>query len=120
MARQQNLGDTEDWFTDEDKVLSFEIYDSTEALIEDVDGWTIEWKLRHVRDDDRVLLTKSGSVTGSYSADPVINTQRTNITIADTDTATFQPGKYRYTLRRTDTGNETMLAYGDVTLKDGV
>jgi hypothetical protein len=37
--------------------------------------------------------------------------------VEDTDTDNLQPGRYYYVLRRTDAGNETVLAYGDIALK---
>lgn len=122
MARLQNLGDTDDWFIGEDKTLEFEIYDSTEALIQNVTGWAMLFRLRRISESDAVLFTKTtgGStitIAGTYNADPTVNAQRTSVVIDDTDTDNLQPGKYAYWLWRTDSGNETVLAYGDVTLK---
>jgi hypothetical protein len=104
MARRQNIGQSEDWFIGEDKTLPFEVYDGSAA------------------DGDRVVLTRTtgGStitITGSFNADPDTNTQRVNVLVEDTDTDNMQPGRYYYVLRRTDAGNETVLAYGDIDLK---
>lgn len=122
MARQQNLGDSAEWFVGEDKTLPFEIYSEDEATIVDVAAFAMRWVLRKRKDDDAILLDKStgGStitITGSYDADPDVNTQRVNIIIADTDTEFFQPGRYYHTLKRTDAGLATVLSYGDVHLK---
>jgi hypothetical protein len=122
MARQQNIGDTEDWFVGEDKTIPFEVYSSDEATIEDVTGWAIQWVLRKTVGDDAIVLSKttgaaSVTITGSYDADPAVNTQRVNVLISDTDTDNFQPGKYQHALKRTDDTFETILSYGDVHLK---
>lgn len=123
MARQQNLGGSEDWFIGEDKTLPFEIYDgANESLIVDVSAFAMEFKLRRKGDTDKVVLTKTtgGStitITGAFNSDPDTNTQKTNVLIEDTDTDHLPPGDYYYSLRRTDAGNETVLAYGDVVLK---
>jgi hypothetical protein len=123
MARLQHIGASEDWFIGEDKTLAFEVYDgSAESTIKDVTGFAIEFKMRLRTDGDRVVLTRTtgGStitITGSFNADPDTNTQRVNVLVEDTDTDNMQPGRYYYVLRRTDAGNETVLAYGDIDLK---
>jgi hypothetical protein len=123
MARQQNLGASEDWFIGEDKTIPFEIYDgATEATMKDVTGFALEFKMRIKAEGDRVVLTRTTgastiTITGSYNAVQATNTQRVNVLVEDTDTDNLQPGAYSYSLRRTDAGNETVLAYGDITLK---
>ena len=122
MAREQHIGGTEDWFIGEDKTLKFEIYDSTEEQITDVSSYAMAFYLRQHGGPDTRLLTKTTgastiTVTGSHNADPDTNTQRTNVLIEDTDTDNLQPGLYTYALWRTDSGNETVLAYGTAVLK---
>jgi len=122
MARQQNLGESAEWFVGEDKTLPFEIYSDDEATIQNVTGFAMHWVLRTRKDDDAILLDKSTgeatiTISGSYNADPDTNTQRVNVIIADTDTEHFQPGRYYHTLKRTDAGLATVLSYGDVHLK---
>lgn len=122
MARRQNLGESADWFTGEAKTLPFEIYSSDEATIQDVTGWSCSWTLRRVQGDDEILLTKTtgGSgitITGSYNATPATNTQRISVAVTSGNTTNLQPGLYWHCLRRTDSSSETVLSYGDVTLK---
>jgi hypothetical protein len=122
MARQQNLGDSADWFTGENKTLPFEIYSSNEATIQDVTGYTMRWVLRRRIDDDAILISKTTgagtiTITGSYNSDPDTNTQRVNIITLPADTEFLQPGRYYHTLKRTDSGFATVLSYGDVHLK---
>ena len=122
MAREQHLGASENWFIGEDKTIPFQIYSSDEATIIDITGWALAWYMRREIDADTKVLTctTGGStitITGTYNSDPDVNTQRANIIIADTDTDNLQPGQYYYSLWRTDAGNETVLAFGTVTLK---
>ena len=122
MARQQNLGMSAEWFVGEDKSLPFEVYSQDEATIENVTGWAMQWVLRRVQGGDDVKLSKTTSgggvaISGTYNADPAVNTQRVTVTVADTDTQFFQPGLYMHTLKRTDAGFATVLAYGQVFLK---
>ena len=121
MARQQQIGDSEDWFLGEDKTLEFEIYNAS-GTIQDVTGWSLAWYVRTMGDSDKKILTKAtgGSgvtITGSYNSDPDTNTQRVGVAVADTDIENFQPGKYQHALWRTDAGNETVLSYGTLTWK---
>ena len=117
MAREQNLGTTEMWFVGEDKTIPFEIYSADEATMEDIAGWTIIWTLRRMLEGDAVLLTKTGTVAGSYNSDQAVNTQRVSIDIDAADTLYFEPGQYHHVLKRTDAGFVTVLAYGTVYLK---
>lgn len=121
MAREQHIGESEKWYIGEDKTIAFEIYDSTEALIENVTGWAMGCYFYKIGADDPLVLTRTTgastiTITGSYNSDPATNTQRTNVLVVDTDTDNFQPGKYAYWLWRTDDGNETVLASGTVYL----
>jgi len=122
MARQQNIGQSDDWFIGEDKTLAFEIYSSDEATIQNVSTWAMAFYFRRMIEADTKLFTKTTggatiTITGSYNSDPDTNTQRTNVIIDDTDTDNLQAGKYHYSLWRTDSGNETVLAYGEAVLK---
>jgi hypothetical protein len=122
MARLQHIGASQDWFVGEDKTLQFEIYSADEATIEDVSTFALRFRLRHAIESDKVVLTKTtgGSgitISGVFNAAPTTNLQRTYVVIDDTDTDNLQPGKYQYSLWRTDSGNETVIAFGDVDLK---
>lgn len=122
MARQQHLGGSEDWFVGEDKTLEFEIYDSTGAAIQDVSGWAIQWVMRKVFDGNAIVISKTTgagtiTITGSYNSDPDVNTQRVAVAITDDDTDNLQPGQYEHALKRTTSGSETVLSYGQVHLK---
>jgi hypothetical protein len=123
MARRQDIGQSADWFIGEDKTLPFEVYDGgAESTIINVTGWAIEFKMRLPIEGDRIALTRTTgastiTITGTFNATPSVNTQRVNVLVEDTDTDHLHPGRYYYVLRRTDAGNETVLAYGDIDLK---
>jgi hypothetical protein len=129
-------------FCGEDKQLVFAIHASDGVTPQDVSGWAMEWVLRSVHPTplqaDRrwwsswpvvsppvlptVHLTKSTSdgsitVTGTYNADPDVNTQRVAVAIADTDTEGLAGGTYKHALKRTDDGLETILSFGEFVLR---
>lgn len=127
MALDTTIGDADGWYVGEDKLLSFTIYTSTaKTAAKDITGWALSWKLRRKKPDaDPALLTKAtgGSgitITGTFNADPALNTQRAVVTIADTDTDGLGAGSYWHELKRTDAGSETVLAQGIAVLKQPV
>src|SRR5678816_1862293 len=87
----------------------------------DVTGWTT---LLEIRKKDTsggaAKLSKSGLVSGTFNAIPASNTQKVSFPLTDDDLAdTIFPGddwSGRYSIKRTDSGLETVLAYGDVTI----
>lgn len=121
MARQQNIGDTQDWFLGEDKTLKFEIYAEDDATIADITAYAFQWALRRKEDGQEIVLNKTSgagiAITGAYDADPAVNTQRAEVTIADTDTDALEPGTYYHALKRTNADHETILSYGEAFLK---
>lgn len=122
MARRQNIGTSEDWFVNEAKLLSFEIFSSDEVTMENVAAFGMQWVLRRGLEGDPIVINKTTAgatitVTGVYNADMNTNTQRVNVLVPRTDTYRLQPGKYNHALKRVDSGNETVLSYGEVELK---
>lgn len=100
------------------------------AVLLDVSGFTFEWILRtsDKATGDPLLEKTSGagiSIVGTYHADPDVNTQRVRVQLDDTDTATadgssvtLAAGNYRYALKRTDAGSETIYARGKFKLSE--
>lgn len=131
-------------FVGEDKDLEFEIFDQAgrtdeeleeaitagSATMQDVTSWDFEFLVRlKDKTTGAALIDKnSGSpveieVTGTYNATRATNTQRVVVHMFDTDTAsedgssvTLAPKTYRYSLKRSDTGSNTVLAWGDFEL----
>jgi hypothetical protein len=128
MATESNIEKDDDVFIGEDKQLSFTVLDSANVPI-DITGWALAFIMRRkdTSTGDPVLSKATGSgisITGTYDADPAVNTQRAVVALADTDTAqndgtiVISPAKYRYSLKRTDAGSETILAFGNFVLRE--
>jgi hypothetical protein len=126
MAADAPIRPTDGWFRGEDKELRFTIYTSAaRTTVVDVSSWGMQWRLAEDQ-TGTVLVTKStgGSgiaVTGTFNADPDVNTQEVVVTVADTDTdALNRLGKYYHELRRTGAGVEAVLAAGAVAFAQGL
>ncbi len=121
MAREQHIGASEDWFIGEDKVLEFEIYGDDDVTLEDVATWAFRWVLRKQGESDAIVISKTTdddiTITGTFDPDPLVNTQKVEVAIEDTDTVNLQPGVYAHALKRTDDGQATINSYGKATLK---
>lgn len=115
-----NITADDKFYVGEDKTLRFTIYtDDTETTCQDVTGFTISWKLAS-RPGATALLTKSGVVSGTFNASPSVNTQRVTVSVADTDTDGLTATTYYHELKRTDAGNEAVLAQGRLQLLPAV
>lgn len=138
MALEQNYTKDARIFIGEDKTLFYPVYDQTDktdaellAAIEagtavpiDVSSYSLAWILR--KNDNTIdppLIEKESfagiSVVGTFNVDPDVNTQKIAVVLEDTDTwdesspaVAFKAGKKRYSLKRTDPGLETVLAFG--------
>lgn len=123
--------ETQDEFflgTDFERV--FHILNDDEDASVEIGGWALSWMVKRHKEqaDNAALLTKTTGagdivISGSYNADPNVNTQRATLTVTDdaTDTeAEVPPGVYHWELKRTDAGFETVLAYGTLECIQGV
>jgi hypothetical protein len=127
MAVELDLGqsDAERIFIDTDWTKDFKVADidadATGATAKNIAGWTIVFDIRRKDNTDAVLLTKTASITGTFNVTLATSTQVARITVADTDvtTAIFgtNGGTFRYSLKRTDAGVESILAYGAIAIK---
>ena len=91
----------------EDAVLTF-----TMAPVVNITGWTISFTVATDVTSSTALLTKTGAVTNGPSG---IFT----VTLTSTDTGTTLAGDttYNWCVRRTDSGNVTLLALGQLKIK---
>ena len=128
MAIEDDITSADMLFVGDDRNLEFEIFDSdgvAGGTMVNVSAYALRFDIRKgVEDSDPPVITKTtgGSgitVTGVYNAVRATNTQRVVVSIADTDTENMRAGDYEYTLKRTDAGSETTLAFGTVTLRKG-
>lgn len=124
MAIKQDINQSPDYFTGEDKDLVFTIYTSdartARTAAQDITGWTLSWMVKANRfDPDSAALiekTTSDDIALTTPASGVCT-----VTVRDTDVNTLT-GEVRYyhELKRTTSGAETVLAYGKFTLSQAV
>lgn len=115
MATNVNIGGGGSLFVGEDKVLRLEVISSAGQPV-DITGWTLLFDVRK-RDSapDPALLAKDAAVTGDFNASRSVNSQRAVVALTDTDMNIFRARTYRYSLKRMDDGNETVLVWGNFT-----
>ncbi|MDH5244844.1 MAG: hypothetical protein OEW98_00220 [Betaproteobacteria bacterium] len=94
--------------------------DTAQTTCQDIAGWTLVLDIRKTDTAPTALLSATGVVSGTFDADPAVNTQVATFTLSDDDlaAATF-PGDdptRRYSIKRTDAGFEQPVRFGDVTL----
>lgn len=116
MPAEVNIVKTDELFTGKDKVLSFSVVDSAGDAV-NITGWALERKPVTGAKSSGWLVSKttSSGISITDGAGGVCQ-----VTIADTDTDNLtgsdQPN-YQHELTRTDSGNEDVLAYGSVVLR---
>lgn len=121
MAIEANFTEDDDIFVGEDKTLRFHIFADDEGeAAEDVASFALAFTVRPFPASPSTTISKtSGSgiaVTGSFNSTPASNTQRIVVTLTDTDLS-ISPRSYAYSLKRTDDGFETVLAFGTFPVK---
>lgn len=96
------------------------VYTDSDDPPTDMSGWTVVLDIRKEDTSSASLLSKTGTVSGSYNADPDLNTQKVTFTLSDDDLAatifTKDDATLRYSIKRTDAGAEQPLRYGDCTI----
>ena len=97
-----------EYFRGDDRVLQFRMQD-----VGSIAGFTTEWTVKkNVRRS--TLLTLPGSIlsAGSASTQGLIG-----VDVAKSDILDLGAGVYHHVLKRTDTGAETTLAEGTITVR---
>jgi hypothetical protein len=111
-------------FIGTDVERDYHILNDGETAAINIAGFALSWMLkkRLAHPDADAFITKTtaalGGITiaGVYDADPDVNLQRATVVISDTDTDDLGKGDYFWELKRTDSGAETILCYGKMTL----
>jgi hypothetical protein len=118
MAEEANIGGSGELFVGEDKTFELELLDDAQTAPVNMAGWAVQFIVR-LKDGtaDPAIFDKSATIIGVYNADRATNTQRAQVTLTDTDMGTVTAKAYRHSWKRTDAGNETVLAYGDFTVQ---
>lgn len=118
MAENVTIGGSGALFVGEDKTVKFELFlKSDSAVAVDMNGWAMIFDVR-AKDNSAapaLLSITSIPLTGVFNAVRAMNTQRAVLTLTDDHMNLFRQKTYRWSWKRTDAGNETVLAWGDFT-----
>jgi hypothetical protein len=106
-ARQPITRD-DGWFVGEDQSLQFTISDVSGA-VQNITGWTLQFKMAATEGGTSVL-TISGALTSP-------TTGLCTVVSPAAGTTGLTPGTYFYTLSRTDSGNNAVVAAGPAVLR---
>lgn len=120
MATEFNITKEHRFFLGEDKVLRLKVYEQDGTTPINVDGWSLLYVLRKKdKDPDPPILSKTTtgsspkiSIEGTFNIDPEANMQVVLVTFDSDDTTNLEAKTYRYSIKRTDSGNERILTYG--------
>lgn len=113
MANDVAIGGDGTLFVGEDKTFELEVLDG-DGLPVDVAGWDIVFDVRKTdHAPDPALFSKTATVSGTYDAVRATNTQRASVSLTSDETDTIKARTYRYSFKRLDHGDETVLAWGD-------
>jgi hypothetical protein len=115
MAIEQDINFASDYFTGEDKVLSFTIYAADGTTVQSISGWTLGWIVKRRASDGSPLIQKTTS-------DDIAITNALGgictVTVSSSDISVLTGGiHYHHELKRTNAGHETVLSYGDFILQ---
>jgi len=120
MTTEAHIAQSDNLFTGTDKVLQFTVVDSAGAA-QAITGWAllfvmVPWPVTGALASGWKLSKTTGAgITITNGAGGICQ-----VAIADTDTDAIKGNEqpiFYYELRRTDAGNEDVLAYGKVTLR---
>lgn len=114
MSIEQNFGtdDTDTLHVGEDKTLRFIIYEADCTTVQDITGMAVEFVIREHDESPIALLTKTtggGTISLTTPTSGILD-----VALFDTDTELWKPKVYRYAVRRTDAGSETVWTRGDI------
>ena len=112
MATETNIA-TGVVFVGEDHTLRFTVTNSGSTAV-DITGWAVEFIMSPLDTTAVASATLNYTTSGGEIALTTPTSGVLDVAIADSDTAAITAQRYRYSLRRTDAGLETVLAYGDL------
>lgn len=123
MATETQIGGGGELFVGEDKIFKHVVMaaPASAGVVIDFSTWTLKLVVR--RNDnsaDPAILEKTATLSGTFNADPNLNTLVATVVLTDTEMQLFSAkgtgGKaatYRYSWKRTDDGFETITGFGD-------
>jgi hypothetical protein len=101
------------WFRGEDVTLTVTLTPPT-----NITGWSLTFTIRD-KLGGAVKITKDNGGTGGLTLTDAINGVF-KVTIARADTLTLAVQSYVYDIRRTDSGNNAIVAFGSIQLRQEV
>lgn len=96
-------------FVGEDRTLTFTLRDQNTGVIQNITGWTLQWKLEPAQ-GQAASVTKSGTVTDGPNG-------VCTVALAAADTAGLSGGNYFHHLDRTDSGFAGVWSAGPFALQ---
>lgn len=114
-AIESPIRESEHWYIGEDRTLRYPVTESDGSTAQTMTGWSLTWELLDRRGGTAVIskATGSGIVIGDHNG----TDDRAVVTILAADSEDLEPGTYWYVLRRTNSGNAAVLAFGDAVLQ---
>ena len=117
MSLESNITVDDHWFKGADQQFRFTIVDSA-GNAQTMTGWALEWVVRRLSPATATaVLTKNTSGGTIVISSGSGTDDRATVTVTDDDTLNLPAGTYYHALRRTDAGNEQVLAFGTAELQ---
>lgn len=110
MAENSPILEAHEWFINSKKIFVWTIQGEG-----DISGWNMEFVFKKSATEDAYLLRKDTAGGGLVVLSGPARTVQ--LTLQPTDTSGIEPVNGSYGLRRVDSGNELLLAYGDAMLQ---
>lgn len=122
MSESATIGFTDDdrVFVGEDKIIAYNTKNAA-GTPQDLTGFELEWVLR-TGPEGAALLTKTSGASEITIANGAGTLDQARVQLEDTDTVDgggailIAAGHYYHTLRRTNSGDEQVLSYGEFLL----
>lgn len=115
MAYDVTIGGEGTLFVGEDKTLRLELVDAQDPPQPvDMTGWTMLFDVR-LKDTspDPAIVSVVPTLIGAFNLVRASNTQRAIVSLTDDMLNLFKAKTYRYSWKRMDAGDETVLMYGN-------
>jgi hypothetical protein len=109
-----------DYFTGEDKRLTFTVVQGGTTTPQNLTGWGLSWMVkRKYADADASAIVAKTTPTDITVSNPL--TGVCTVVVSDSDISAMKAGVlYHHELKRTDAGLETVLSYGTLMLQQAV
>jgi hypothetical protein len=112
LSQKSHITNMDDWVDGETQVFQWVVYQANDRDLEDITGWTMEFRL--------ALAEGGTSVLALAMTIPQPDQGLTQLVVTAANTLSLEPFVYWYEVWRIDTGFETRVAFGDAHLKPGI